>query len=137
MGLILDTSVLITGERQGSTPKLILERIRESLGETDFSISAISVLELDHGIYRATSEIKSRARRQFSIDICNIASVVPVTLEIARLAGRIEGEQAARGIVIDLADLLIGTTAVYLGFDLLTLNPKHFRLIPTLNVLTP
>ena len=60
--------------------------------------------------------------------------VYPVTLEIARLAGKIEGEQAARGISIAFEDLLIGTTALYLGYAVATLDVQHFRLIPGLAV---
>ena len=66
-----------------------------------------------------------------------LASVLPVTLEIARLAGQVEGEQAARGFAIPLADLLIGCTALYFGDSVLTLNQKHFTLIPGLSVLSP
>jgi predicted nucleic acid-binding protein len=40
--------------------------------------------------------------------------VHPITVEVAELAGRIEGEQAARGISIAFQDLLIGTTALHL-----------------------
>jgi hypothetical protein len=58
----------------------------------------------------------------------------PVTLEIAKLAGKIEGEQAARGVSISFEDLLIGTTALYLGYSVATLNSRHFRLIPGLSV---
>jgi tRNA(fMet)-specific endonuclease VapC len=61
-------------------------------------------------------------------------TVHPVTLEIARLAGQIEGEQAALGISIPFEDLLIGTTALYLGYGVVTLNVRHFRLIPNLTV---
>jgi len=60
--------------------------------------------------------------------------VHPVSLAIAQLAGRIEGEQAARGISIDFADLVIGSTALHLGFDVATANVKHFQVIPGLNV---
>ena len=56
----------------------------------------------------------------------------PVSLPIAQLAGRIEGEQAAKGISIAMEDLLIGATALHLGFDVATLNVKHFSLIPGL-----
>lgn len=58
----------------------------------------------------------------------------PVSLEIAQLAGKIEGEQAAQGIAIPFEDLVIGATALYLGFDVATLNTKHFSLIPDLNI---
>jgi predicted nucleic acid-binding protein len=40
------------------------------------------------------------------------------------------------GIRIDFADLIIGATALHLGFDVVTLNEKHFRLIPGLKTLT-
>ena len=61
-------------------------------------------------------------------------TVHPVTLEIAQLAGRIEGEQAALGISIPFEDLLIGATASHLGYGVATLNVRHFRLIPGISV---
>jgi predicted nucleic acid-binding protein len=61
-------------------------------------------------------------------------AVHPLTLEIARLAGRIHGEQMARGTGIDFRDLIIGTTALHLGFGVVTLNAKHFQAIPGLSV---
>jgi predicted nucleic acid-binding protein len=48
--------------------------------------------------------------------------VHPVTVEIAELAGRIEGEQAARGVSIAFEDLLIGATALHLGYEVATLG---------------
>ncbi len=52
----------------------------------------------------------------------------------AQLAGKIEGEQAAQGISIAFEDLLIGSTALHLGYSVATLNARHFRLIPGLSV---
>jgi predicted nucleic acid-binding protein len=62
--------------------------------------------------------------------------VHPLTLEVARLAGRIHGEQMGRGVAIDFPDLIIGATALHLGFDVATLNVKHFQAIPGLKVVT-
>jgi predicted nucleic acid-binding protein len=62
--------------------------------------------------------------------------VHPMTLEIAQLAGRIEGEEAAKGITIDFENLVIGATALHLGFDVATTNVKHFQRIPGLKVVT-
>jgi predicted nucleic acid-binding protein len=67
-------------------------------------------------------------------ELCLAVPVLPVTLEIARRAGRIEGEQAAKGIVIALPDLLIGVTALEVGYSVATLNLRHFQLIPGLSV---
>ena len=47
---------------------------------------------------------------------------VPVHPEVAQLARKIEGEQAAHGISIAFEDLLIGSTALHLGYSVATLN---------------
>jgi tRNA(fMet)-specific endonuclease VapC len=40
--------------------------------------------------------------------------------------GKIEGEQATKGIDIALPDSLIGVTALHLGYSVATLNFRHF-----------
>jgi predicted nucleic acid-binding protein len=69
---------------------------------------------------------------EFTEELCRDLIVHPVSLAIAQLAGRIEGEQAAKGVSIAFEDLVIGATALHLGFDVATLNERHFRLIPGL-----
>jgi tRNA(fMet)-specific endonuclease VapC len=130
MGLILDSSLLIAGERRGRRVWDILERVAESQGETDTALSVITVVELIHGIYRAKSAADSVRRRAFVEELCQAVPVEPVSLEIAQIAGRIEGEQAAKGIVIAVPDLLIGATALPLGYAVVTLNVRHFQSIP-------
>lgn len=115
MGLILDSSLLIAGERHGQRVWDILERLTASQRKTENALSAITVVELTHGIYRAKAETDRERQRAFVEELSQAIPVHPVTLEIAQLAGRIEGEQAARGIVIALPDLLIGVTALHLG----------------------
>ena len=57
------------------------------------------------------------------------------TLEVAQIsAGKIEGEQASQGVSIAFEDLLIGSTALHLGYAVATLNVRHFQLIPGLLV---
>jgi len=134
MGLILDSSLIIASERRGQRVWDILERVQDLQGETENAISAVTVLELTHGIYRAKSETDARRRQAFVEELCQAVPVEPVTLEIAQLAGRIEGEGAAKGIVIALPDLLIGATALHLGYSVATLNVRDFRKIPGLSV---
>lgn len=62
--------------------------------------------------------------------------VHPVSLAIAQVAGRIEGEQAAKGVSIAVEDLIIGATALHLGFNVATLNVRDFQRIPGLNLVT-
>lgn len=137
MGLILDSSLLVAGERRGQHAWDILERAKAFQGETENALSAITVVELTHGIYRAKSETDRQRRHAFVEELSRAIPVYPVTLEIAQLAGKIEGQQAAKGIVIALPDLLIGVTALHLGFSVATLNPRHFRSIPGLSVVQP
>lgn len=134
--MILDTSILISSERRGGSIEDILRQARAAYGETDIALSAVSVVELTHGIYRATTEAARERRRVFAEGAFHDLIVHPVSLEIAQLAGRIEGEQAAKGITIAFEDLVIGATALHLGFDVATLNVRHFQLIPGLNVVT-
>jgi tRNA(fMet)-specific endonuclease VapC len=130
MGLILDSSLLIAGERRGQHVWDILERAKSSQGETENALSAITVVELTHGIYRAKSEADRQRRHAFVEELIHAIPVHPVTLELAQFAGRIEGEQAAKGMVIALPDLLIGATALKLGYSVATQNSRHFQLIP-------
>ena len=134
MGLILDSSILIAGERRGESVREILKRVQAKHGETESGLSAVTIVELTHGIYRAKSDADRERRRAFTEELSRDLSVYPVTLEIAQLAGRVEGEQAARGVSIAFEDLLIGTTALHLGYGVLTLNARHFQLIPGLSV---
>jgi tRNA(fMet)-specific endonuclease VapC len=95
LDLILDTSILIESERRGEGIEDILRRARAIHGEIDVALSAVSAVELTHGIYRARTDA-DRARRQLFVDgVFHDLIVYPLTLEIAQLAGRIEGEQAA------------------------------------------
>ena len=55
---------------------------------------------------------------------------------MARLVGRIEGEQGSKGIAIPFEDLVIRVTPLQLGFEDATLNVRHFQLIPSLKVVS-
>jgi predicted nucleic acid-binding protein len=135
MGLILDSSILIAAERGGSTVVQILKHVQARRGETEAGLSAVSVVELTHGIYRAKNDEDRDRRRAFVDELCRDVVVYAVTLEIAQLAGQIEGQQAARGVSIAFEDLLIGSTALHLGYGVATLNVRHFQLIPGLSVI--
>jgi tRNA(fMet)-specific endonuclease VapC len=134
MGIILDSSILIAAERGGESVGQILKRVGAAHGDTEAGLSAVTIVELTHGIYRAKTGADRERRRLFTDELCRDVAVHPVTLEVAQLAGQIEGEQAARGISIAFEDLLIGSTALPLGFSVATLNARHFRLIPDLSV---
>jgi len=113
----------------------VLERVESVCGKTTAALSAVSAVELTHGVYRARTDADRKRRESLVEELFQAVAVHPLTLEVARLAGRIHGAQMGQGVSIDLPDLIIGATALHLGFDVVTLNVRHFRAIPGLNVL--
>jgi tRNA(fMet)-specific endonuclease VapC len=134
VGLILDTSAIVTAERRGRSIPQILTQVREAWGETEIGLSAVTLVELVHGIQRARLEVQRQRRNAFVEELIATVTVHPVTAEIARLAGLISGQEAARGVNVPFEDLLIGATALQLGFDVVTEDVRHFQLIPNLVV---
>jgi predicted nucleic acid-binding protein len=61
--------------------------------------------------------------------------VYPVTVAIALRAGQLDGENRARGLKFALPDLLIGVTALELGYGVGTSNVRHLGNVPGLSVL--
>jgi predicted nucleic acid-binding protein len=134
VGLILDSSIVVAAERRGSNVSQILEQIRATYGEVEIGLSVVTIAELMHGAYRAKTDADRLPRLAFIEELCRDVPVYPVTLEVARHLGRIEGQQAAKGISLAFEDLAIGVTALELGFDVATLNARHFQMIPGLSV---
>jgi predicted nucleic acid-binding protein len=134
MGLILDSSVVIAAERRGENVTQMLKQINAVTGDQRAVLSSIGLTELVHGIYRAQSAAARTRRDSFIRELLNVVEVYPYTKDTAMLAGRIDGEQQGRGITVPFTDLLIGATALEIGYSLLTVNARHFRLIPNLVV---
>jgi len=135
VGIILDSSVIIEAERRGRTVPEILHQVQTSLGNTEVGLSVVTVAELVHGAYRAKTQAQQQRRLEFIEELCRNVPVHPVTIEVAWLVGRIEGEQEAKGIQVSFEDLIIGATALRLGYGVMTLNARHFRQIPGLSVI--
>ena len=134
MGPILDSNILIAAERHGHTVRQILEQMRALHGNVAVGISVVSVAEITHGAYRTKDESLQQRRLAFVDRLCSDMPVCPITLDVARLIGRIEGQQAALGYTLAFEDLAIGVTALHLGYEVVTHNEKHFKLIPGLIV---
>jgi len=135
MGLILDSSIIIAAERRGDTPVQLIELITRRTADQEVVMAAIGLTEIVHAIYRAgVPEIRSR-RERFIQELLTDLEVIPYTRSTAMIAGRIDGEQRSRGNTIPSIDLLIGATALELGYSILTTNFRDFQKIPGLKVL--
>jgi predicted nucleic acid-binding protein len=78
----------------------VIQRVQAVFDEAEAARSSVSIVELTHGIYRAKTDADREGRKVFCDELCRAMIVQPVSLEIAQLAGRIEGGQAAKGIAI-------------------------------------
>ena len=96
MGLVLDSSVVIAAERQAKPVSDLLSALKDAHGEHEILLSAITVLELEHGLHRAKSaEVRDR-RRAYLDTVFAAIPVQPFTKEIAQLAGKIDAEAKSR-----------------------------------------
>src|SRR5216683_2938390 len=134
MGLILDSSVLISAERQGKNARQMLTSIADKIGETEVGISVVTLIELAHGAARADTPIRGANRQNFIAELLTAMPVHSVTVSLALRTGQLDGENQARGIRIPLSDLLIGVTVLELGYSVGTANLRHFRQVLGLSV---
>ena len=63
MGLVLDSGVLIAFERGAKPVSELLAALESDRGETEIVLSSITVIELEHGLYRAQTPEQARRRR--------------------------------------------------------------------------
>lgn len=135
MGVLLDSSVIIAAERLSQTAETFLDKINVRLGDQQAALSAVGYTELVHGLYRADNDPRRTERQTFLSYLLSELPVHPYNQQCAEIAGKIDAQSRVRHVVIPFPDLLIGATALSLGFSVLTINVRHFRLIPGLTVI--
>jgi tRNA(fMet)-specific endonuclease VapC len=134
LGLVVDSSVFVAAERAKLATPEVIKDIRAVAGEVPIVISAWTVAELAHGIYRAQTAERRRERRQFVDELKTHIPIHSMTEATAEIIARVNGEQAAKGINLPLADLIIGACALELGYAVGTGNVRDFGRIPGLTV---
>jgi predicted nucleic acid-binding protein len=131
---MLDSTAAVAAERQGRNARQLLETVALETGDEGIAVSVVTVLELAHGITRADTIERRDRRQRFLNELLTGVPIQPVTVPIALRAGQIDGQSQARGVRIPLSDLLIGASALELGYGVGTANVRHFQLIPGLSV---
>jgi predicted nucleic acid-binding protein len=135
LGLVLDSSAAVAAERQGKNARKLLEAVALETGDNEIAVSVVTLLELAHGLIRSSTLERQDKRQRFLDELMSALPIYPVTMAIALRADRIDGQCQVKGIRIPLSDLLIGVTALELGYGVGTHNIRHFQLIPDLNVI--
>lgn len=117
MAQLFDSTVLIAHLRGDERATALL------LGGEPFA-SVVSRAEIEGGM--RAGERRAVAR------LFDALTLLPVTDAVARTAGQLLRSFRRSHQGVDLADYLIAATAQTAGLDLLTLNVKHFPMIPKL-----
>ncbi len=130
MGIILDTSVLIEAERR----EFEIDKFTENREEEIFGLSVITVSELLHGVHRADSAIRRLKRSAYVEKAIELFPIYVFEISIARIYAELWSDLAKKGIQIGAHDLIIGSTALSLGFSVATYNIRHFERIEGLKI---
>ena len=130
MGVIVDSSVFVASER-GSFD--LRAKLQGRSGEAA-AMSAITASELLHGVHRAAPPAV-KARREALIErLLATIEVVPFDDVVARVHARLWATLAGSGVNLGAHDLIIGSTAVALGWSVATRDTRSFPRIPGLQV---
>jgi tRNA(fMet)-specific endonuclease VapC len=122
MGIIFDTSVLVALER-GSHG---LEKLATGRENEPFGISVVTVSELLHGVHRADSEKRRLTRGAFVEKIIQTFPLYPFDLSAARIYAKLWANLAKKGITIGAHDLMIASTAIALGYSVVTADVSDY-----------
>jgi predicted nucleic acid-binding protein len=124
MILLLDTTVLIDLLRGRKDRRELVAELVE--GGLTLATAAINVGEVYAGMRRG-EEARTEAL------LTNLV-IVPMTVEIARLAGKLKCEWARKGQTYSLPDMIVAATGMEHRAVLMTDNRKDFRMISGLEL---
>jgi tRNA(fMet)-specific endonuclease VapC len=130
MGVIIDTSFLIEAERR----EFEIDKFIQNREGEIFGLSVITVSELLHGVHRADSAIRRLKRSAYVEKVIELFPIYVFEISIARIYAELWSDLAKKGIQIGAHDLIIGSTALSLGFSVATYNIRHFERIEGLKI---
>jgi tRNA(fMet)-specific endonuclease VapC len=134
VGLLIDSTLLIRAERDRLTPARLVAEVLDRWGDVELAISAMSAGELLHGCWRADTPARRARREEFVEAVLFVLPVVPITLPVMRVFAEIDARLRTAGDKLPTSDLLIASTALCRGDEVVTGNPRHFAKVPGLTV---
>lgn len=129
MAVLVDTSVLVAGERG----HLELERLVVPMEQ--YAMSVVTAAELLHGVHRATGR-RAQRRSAYVEGLMAEFPLIPIDMPVARAFARASAELARAGAKLDANDMWIGATAIAHGLKILALDGDFDR-IPGVTCVRP
>ncbi len=130
MATLIDSSVIIAAQRG----RLDLADVASRSSDAPLAISTITASELLVGLHLMQDGGKRARAEAFVESILADIPVLPFDLLCARTHAVLSAELRRRGSMVGAHDLLIGATAVAMGFKVATADERSFPRIPGLKV---
>ena len=126
---LLDTSVYSQPIRR--VPRSEIVHRWKAEGDRSLAVSIFCEMEVLQGMEMSSSV---HIRRRFERILSGRLTILPFTLEEARIYARLQASAVRTGRTRPVLDLLIAATALSNGLILATLNARDFEGIPGLSV---
>jgi len=130
MGLILDSSVLISIEKE------LFDFGKIESVESVF-ISAITITELLEGVLRANTLERRLKRSAFVEHVIGSIPALPFSEEEARIYAQLLSSLRDKHTTLGAHDLIIASTAIAGGHKVVTFDNSDFRRIPGVEIIAP
>lgn len=129
MNWLLDTNVI--SQQAIDRPKESAMHFLTALPQKQAYLSVISLMEVRDGIERLKEQTQRRERLEVWLTkrLPNLFAgrILPVTAEVANIAGQMLAAERKAKRTPDTADALLAATAKQFGMGVATLNRKHFE----------
>ena len=130
LSFLLDTDVVSQLSKETPHPLVLAWLAEAAVSGEKLYLSVVNIQEMREGIERLTAgKKKASLDRWLREDILRDFDdyILPVTIEIADLCGRIIGRERAQGFHPGIADAYVAATARVHGLTIATLNRTHFE----------
>lgn len=132
-GYLIDTNALSLLSNSKASPQFI-DWLQAQQRKNALYASTITLQEIEKGIVKlervkgGSLDKARRLRDWIEIVMADFQDrFLPIDVEVALVAGKLEGAMLARGLNIELADILIAATVQTHGLTVVTANTRDFE----------